>query len=99
GKPGPASPPAPVAVETAPALPAEVPLLEALPPAQRQLFDGFQLDAHVYADDPAQRFVLIHMRTQRVGDEVGTGGLVLEAITQDGAVLRSGTVRALIPRP
>ena len=99
GTPSPAAPPAPVAVEPPPPLPTEVPLLEALPPAQRQLFDGIQLDAHVYADDPEKRFVLIHMRGHRVGDTVGNAGPVIEAITRDGAILRSGSVRALIPHP
>ena len=72
---------------------------ESLPPAQRQLFDGIQLDAHLYADDPAKRLVLIHMRSHRVGDTAGASGPLLEAITRDGAILRSGSVRALLPRP
>jgi prolyl-tRNA synthetase len=79
--------------------PAEVRPLESLPPEQRELFADAQLDAHVYADDPAARFVLIHMRTHRIGDRVGTDGPVVEAITRDGAVLRSGAVRALVPHP
>ncbi len=89
--------PPPVPAETPPT--DQVPLLESLPAAQHQLFDGIQLDAHVYADDPAKRFVLIRMRGHRVGDTVGTAGPVIEAITRDGAILRSGSVRALIPHP
>jgi len=76
-----------------------VPLAESLPPAQRQLFDGIELDAHVYADDPEERFVLIHMKGHRAGDTVGPAGPVIETITPDGAILRSGSVRALIPHP
>ena len=70
-----------------------------LPKLQRQPFEGIQLDAHVYADDPAERFVLIGMRGHRVGDTVGDGGPTLDAITPEGAVLRAGAVRALIPHP
>ena len=38
-----------------------------------------RLDAHVYDEDPAGRFVMIGMRGYRVGDSVGVGGPVVEA--------------------
>ena len=94
-KTGPAVP----ARQTPPVPPSAVPLVADLPPAQQQPFAGIQLDAHVYAEDPAERFVLINMRGYRVGDTVENRGVVLDAITPDGAVLRSGELRALAPHP
>ncbi len=54
--------------------------------AIQQLAAGLSLDVHVYADQPAQRFVLINMSKYREGDELREGAL-LERITAQGVVL------------
>ncbi|MCA1804891.1 MAG: general secretion pathway protein GspB [Xanthomonadaceae bacterium] len=54
--------------------------------AVQQLAVGISLDVHVYAEQPAQRFVLINMNRYREGDRLKEGA-VLERITPEGVVL------------
>jgi general secretion pathway protein B len=54
--------------------------------AVQQLAAGLSLDVHVYAEQPAQRFVLINMNRYREGDRLKEGA-VLERITPQGVVL------------
>lgn len=45
-----------------------------------------RLDLHVYAPDPAKRFVLVNMRRMREGESTPEG-VKVDAITTDGAIL------------
>ena len=54
--------------------------------AVQQLAVGLSLDVHVYAEQPAQRFVLINMIRYREGERLKEGAL-LERITPQGVVL------------
>ncbi len=54
--------------------------------AVQQLAAGLSLDVHVYAEQPAQRFVLINMNRYREGDRLKEGAM-LERITPQGVVL------------
>jgi general secretion pathway protein B len=54
--------------------------------AVQQLGAELSLDVHVYAEQPAQRFVLINMTRYREGDRLKEGAL-LERITSQGVVL------------
>lgn len=54
--------------------------------AVQQLGAGLSLDVHVFAEQPAQRFVLINMTRYREGDRLKEGA-VLERITTQGVVL------------
>lgn len=83
------------AASTVPATPTtarEAAPLQAINPWQqasaavRQLAAGLSLDVHVYAEQPAQRFVLINMRRYREGERLEAGA-VLERITPQGVVL------------
>lgn len=55
------------------------------------------LDIHVYAAQPADRFVFLNNRKYREGDETPEGTKV-ERITRDGVVLNHRGVRFLLPR-
>lgn len=77
---------------SAPATPEEVPLLRDLPPNVRQGLPALHVDVHVYARNPARRFVLINMRRYREGDTLAAGPRLLR-ITQGGVVLEYHGVR------
>jgi general secretion pathway protein B len=55
------------------------------------------LDVHVYATNPADRFVYINMRKYREGSQLQEGP-ILEHIRRDGVVLNSQGIRFLLPR-
>lgn len=54
------------------------------------------LDIHVYAAQPAERFVFLNNRKYREGDETPEG-IRIERITRDGVVLNHRGVRFLLP--
>ncbi|MBN8482189.1 MAG: general secretion pathway protein GspB, partial [Xanthomonadales bacterium] len=89
----PAPPPAAAAAASADAGPQ---LLWALPYAQRRGIPELKLSMHVYAADPAQRFVIINGNRQVEGDEFE--GLKLIEIRNDGLVLALGQLRFVYPR-
>lgn len=55
------------------------------------------LDIHVYADDPAERFVFINMNKQRENSKLAEGPVVRE-ITTDGVILEHQGSTFLLPR-
>jgi len=55
------------------------------------------LDVHVYATNPAERFVFINMRKYKEGNTLQEGP-VLEKIRRDGVVLNYQGVRFILPR-
>jgi general secretion pathway protein B len=55
------------------------------------------LDIHVYAAQPAERFVFLNNRKYREGDETPEGTKI-ERIARDGVVLNHRGVRFLLPR-
>jgi hypothetical protein len=55
------------------------------------------LDVHVYATNPADRFVYINMHKYREGSQLQEGPM-LESIRRDGVVLNSQGIRFLLPR-
>ena len=93
----PAPEPAPVAppqAETA----AYLPGLEALAATDRSALPPLKLSMHVYADTPAQRFVILD--GQRLGEGASpANGVVLEEIRRDGLVLSVNGQRLLLARP
>lgn len=98
--PAPAAPPAPVPAETAAALPVEplLPRLADLPAAERATLPPLKLSMHVFADEPAQRFVILDGRRQGEGASPAAG-VVIEEIRRDGVVLSANGRRLLLPRP
>lgn len=107
-QPEPVSPPQPVRgsvqwmsqPETDPVQPAaaDVPHWEELSAAERSGLTRPRLDVHVYAEAPAQRFVLIDLRRYREGEQLAGGGR-LEAITPEGVIIEARGLRYRIGRP
>ena len=93
--------PAPQPAPAALAVPAEadiLPRLADLPGNERAALPPLKLTMHVYADDPAARFVILDGRRLGEGGMLGEGVLVRE-IRRDGVVLESGGRALLLPRP
>ena len=57
-----------------------------------------KLSMHVFADEPAQRFVILDGRRQGEGASPAAG-VVIEEIRRDGVVLSASGRRLLLPRP
>ena len=98
----PAQPEAIRAPAPAPAAPldpvASLPGLEALPAADRSALPPLKLSMHVYAETPAQRFVILD--GQRLGEGASpASGVVLEEIRREGLVLSVNGRRLLLARP
>jgi general secretion pathway protein B len=55
------------------------------------------IDIHVYADDPAERFVFINMKKHREKSQLDEGPVVSE-ITTDGVILKHQGSTFLLPR-
>ncbi|MBB5209587.1 general secretion pathway protein GspB [Chiayiivirga flava] len=94
----------PVAAPPAPAIPAVpdepldmLPRLVDLSAAERDALPPLKLTMHVYAADPAARFVLIDGQRLREGDRLSRA-LAVSEIRRDGAVLEFDGRRFLIPR-
>lgn len=67
--------------------------------AQSSGLPMLRLDLHVFAARPQERFILINMHRLREGDVLPEGGGVrVEGITPDGAVLERNGTRWLLPR-
>ncbi|MEP7042570.1 MAG: general secretion pathway protein GspB [Dokdonella sp.] len=91
-----AATPMPHAAATAAAQPA-LPSVWELPYATRKDIPELALTMHVYATDPAQRFVVIKGERHAEGDDLGDG-LVLKEIRADGMVLDYKGQRFVYPR-
>ena len=55
------------------------------------------IDIHVYAEDPAERFVFINMKKHREKSQLDEGPVVVE-ITMDGVILKHQGSTFLLPR-
>lgn len=86
----------PAASVTADAAPQPAPARDALPAALRASLPQVSLDAHVWSDEPAKRFVMVRGRLLRVGDDAGDG-LVVTAIVPDGAEFAYRGTRFRVP--
>lgn len=101
----PSAPPArPSAQRSGPAAQAtDGPIDEVLPELSELNLGGGQalpdlhLDVHVYATNPADRFVYINMHRYREGSVVSEG-LTIERIRRDGVVMDYQGLRFLLPR-
>ena len=91
-----AAPPSAATYAPAGAAAAATPLAEA-PPALRARLAALHVDVHGWADDPAQRFVLINLKRRVVGDALD-GGAALVEIVPDGVVVELDGQRVLLPR-
>lgn len=82
---------------TAPARPAEtLAMVWELPLATRRDLPPIAISMHVFAEDPAQRFIILNGERQTEGAVVGD--LILKEIRRDGAVFEFDGQRFLFPR-
>lgn len=95
----PAAPgPAPLRDEPLSALPPDAPRWQDLPADQRNDLPVPRIDVHVFAREPARRFVLIELRKYHEGDRLD-GGVTIESIRIDGIVLSYQGQRYRVDRP
>ena len=89
-----AAPPAPPAE---PALP-DMPLYYQLPYNVRKDLPALAISMHVYANSPAQRFVVVDGERKAEGDSV-KDGLTVREIRTDGVIFDFRGQRFFYPRP
>ena len=71
--------------------------LRDLPENSRSSLNQYEVNVHVFDDDPIRRFVLINMDKYKEGDRIINNGPLVEEITPAGVVVDYGKGRALIP--
>ena len=91
-----ASRPLPSAPEPT-ATPAPVLALADLTPTERRALPPLKLSMHMYAPDPAQRFVILD--GHRLGEGDRAGSAVVERIDPTGVILAADGRRILLPLP
>ena len=74
-----------------------VPKLRDLPESSRNNLNQYEVNVHVFDDDPLRRFVLINMDKYKEGDRIASNGPLIEEITSEGVVIDYGNGRALLP--
>ncbi len=74
-----------------------VPNLRDLPEGTRNSLNQYEVNVHVFDDDPLRRFVLINMDKYKEGDRIASNGPLIEEITAEGVVIDYGNGRALLP--
>ena len=74
-----------------------VPILKDLPESSRNTLNQYEVNVHVFDDNPERRFVLINMDKYKEGDRIANTGHLVEEITRDGVVVDYGEGRALLP--
>ena len=74
-----------------------VPSVRDLPESSRSNLSQYEINVHVFDDDPIRRFVLINMNKYKEGDRIMNGGPLVEEITPTGVVVDYGGGRALLP--
>lgn len=72
------------------------PSLSQLPPDIQGSLRELEINAHVYDDDPAKRFIFINQHHYRAGDRIGGDGFLLKEITPDGIVIDYGNGQACL---
>lgn len=93
-----ATPPAASATPPTPALaPAGVPMYYELPFSVRQALPTLKMSMHVYAADPAQRFVILDDSRLHEGEKTADGVLV-RSIRPDGVILEFQDQQFFYPR-
>jgi len=74
-----------------------VPNVRDLPESSRTSLNQYEVNVHVFDDDPIRRFVLINMDKYKEGDRIANNGPLVQEITVDGVVVDYGSGRALLP--
>lgn len=73
------------------------PNIRDLPESSRSNLRQYEVNVHVFDDDPSRRFVLINMDKYKEGDRIANIGPLVEEITPAGVVVNYGNGRVLLP--
>jgi general secretion pathway protein B len=73
-------------------------LLTDLAPAQRSKLNDYEVNVHVYDENPQKSFVLINMTKYKEGDKLPGGSASVNKIVPQGVVIDFGGGRVLIER-
>lgn len=71
--------------------------LRDLPESTRASLNQYEVNVHVFDDNPTRRFVLINMDKYKEGDRIANNGPLVQEITSEGVVVDYGSGRALLP--
>jgi hypothetical protein len=71
--------------------------LRDLPESSRANLNQYEVNVHVFDDNPTRRFVLINMDKYKEGDRIANNGPLVQEITSEGVVVDYGSGRALLP--
>ena len=74
-----------------------VPSLKDLPQSSRNVLSQYEVNVHVFDDNPQRRFVLINMDKYKEGQSIADNGPLVEEITREGVIVDYGDGRALLP--
>lgn len=74
-----------------------IPNVRDLPENSRASLNQYEVNVHVYDDNPTRSFVLINMDKYKEGDRIANNGPLVEEITSEGVVIDYGSGRALLP--
>ncbi len=74
-----------------------VPTIDEADPAVRSKLSAYEINAHVYSDDPLKRFVLINLQRFQEGDTLPGSNFKLIEIRPDGIVIDDGQGKVLMP--
>ena len=74
-----------------------VPNVRDLPESSRASLNQYEVNVHVFDDNPTRSFVLINMDKYKEGDRIANNGPLVQAITSEGVVVDYGSGRALLP--
>ncbi len=96
-KPPPASASANRPPESAPATKPAAPSLDEAPDDIRAKLAAYEINAHVYSDEPAKRFTLINMQRYQEGDTLPGSNFRIEKITPTGVLIDYGRGEVLMP--
>ena len=71
--------------------------LKDLPLSSRDNLSQYEVNVHVFDDNPEQRFVLINMDKYKEGDRVANNGPIVDEITREGVIVDYGSGKVLLP--
>lgn len=86
------------AVPAVPVVADHTPLLQQMPPEFQRALPSLTVTIHVYSQEESQRILFINNREYRQGSQI-EGGIRVEDIVPDGAVLSYGGERFKLSRP
>lgn len=73
------------------------PSLKDIPASSRSALSQYEVNVHVFDDNPQRRFVLINMDKYKEGQSIANNGPLVEEITREGVIVDYGDGRVLLP--